>query len=321
MLAPENWANPITTRSLVMLQIASELVSGTDMSIMQAKVTLKAQGTDEWRLSLYATGAFDGVDAIVSGEANLATINPAVGLMLAYKGVGPYDKPQPVRVIGVIPSLDQYVFAVRPETPLTTFEDIGRKRFPLKVSLRGQRNHCLNLVLNDIVAAAGFTLDDLRSWGGDPRYEAILPWPESEKFKALVRGDLDAVFDEAAYVWVDAACEAGMRVLPLEEQTVRKLEAMGYRRNYLRKSAFPGLPNDILTLDFSGWPIFVHADLPDAMVTRLCAALDARKHLIAWEGDGPLPVERMCREAEDTPQQVPLHPAAERFWRTRGYLG
>jgi hypothetical protein len=240
--------------------------------------------------------------------------------MLAYKGMRPYDKPQPVRTIGVIPSLDQYVFAARPETGLMSFEDIGRKRYPLKVSMRAQRNHCLNLVIDDIAAAAGFTLDDVRAWGGDPRYEAILPWPHSEKFKALVRGELDAIFDEAAYVWVDAACEAGMRILPLEEATVQKLEAVGYRRNYLRKSAFPGLPHDILTLDFSGWPIFVHADLPDDMVTRLCAALDARKHLIKWEGEGPLPVHRMCRDAQDTPQQVPLHPAAERYWRQCGYL-
>jgi hypothetical protein len=47
MVAPEPWPNPITTRSLVMLQVAAELVSGTDMSIMQAKVMLKAQGTDD----------------------------------------------------------------------------------------------------------------------------------------------------------------------------------------------------------------------------------------------------------------------------------
>jgi TRAP-type uncharacterized transport system substrate-binding protein len=88
----------------------------------------------------------------------------------------------------------------------------------------------------------------------------------------------------------------------------------------LRKCTFPGLPNDLLTFDFSGWPIFVRTDLPDALVSRICAALDARKHLIGWDGEGPLPVERMCRDADDTPQQVPLHPAAERFWRERGYF-
>jgi TRAP-type uncharacterized transport system substrate-binding protein len=55
-------------------------------------------------------------------------------------------------------------------------------------------------------------------------------------------------------------------------------------------------------------------------VTQICAGLDARKARIAWEEPGDLPVERMAREALDTPQCVPLHPAAERFWRSRGYL-
>jgi hypothetical protein len=317
---PEHWPNPVTTRSLVMLQIASELVSEGDLSIIQAKVQLKGQGAADWKLQLYATGTFDGVDAIVGGEANLATINPSAGLMLAYKGIGPYHTQQPIRTIAVIPSLDQFVFAVRPETGITTFEEIGARRFPLKVSLRGQRNHCLNLVINDIAAAAGFSLDDIRAWGGEPRYEALVPWTDSEKFKSLVRGDVHAIFDEAAYVWVDAALDAGMTIVPLAEPTVRKLESLGYRRAFLRKSVFPKLPSDILTLDFSGWPIFVHAALDDTTVTRFCAALDARKHLIRWEGEGPLPVERMCRDAPDTPQQVPLHPAAERYWRQCGYL-
>jgi TRAP-type uncharacterized transport system substrate-binding protein len=86
------------------------------------------------------------------------------------------------------------------------------------------------------------------------------------------------------------------------------------------KSEFPRLTADVLTLDFSGWTVFVREDADDTLVTRICAALEARKARIPWDGEGPLPVERMCREAPDTPQLVPLHPAAERYWRKRGYL-
>jgi hypothetical protein len=42
MAQPASWANPITTRSKVVLEIASELV-GYDWSTMQAKVLLKAR--------------------------------------------------------------------------------------------------------------------------------------------------------------------------------------------------------------------------------------------------------------------------------------
>ena len=136
----------------------------------------------------------------------------------------------------------------------------------------------------------------------------------------MERGDSEAIFEEAVQDWVEDAVDAGMTILSLGEETVAKLEAMGYRRGIIRKDRFPKLPHDILTIDFSGWPIFVREDLDDRLVAQICAALDARKHLIPWQGEGPLPVERMCRDAEDTPLDVPLHPAAERVWRERGYL-
>ena len=59
---------------------------------------------------------------------------------------------------------------------------------------------------------------------------------------------------------------------------------------------------------------------PGVRLGRVGAGLVARKHNIPWEGEGPLPVERMCQDAADTPIDVPLHPAAERYWRKCGFL-
>jgi TRAP-type uncharacterized transport system substrate-binding protein len=95
---------------------------------------------------------------------------------------------------------------------------------------------------------------------------------------------------------------------------------MGYRRAVLSRALYPKLPADVLSLDFSGWTVFVHAEADDDLVASICAGLDARKARIPWEEPGDLPVERMAREAPDTPQCVPLHPAAARFWKSRGYL-
>jgi len=319
MAQPASWANPITTRSKVVLEIASELV-GYDWSAMQAKVLLKAQGRQSsWALSLFGSGTLEGIDAVIKREADLAIVNPSTLLTLAYRGLGPYPSPQPVRVIAVIPSLDQFVFAVNAKTGLKTFEDIATRRYPLRVSIRGIPDHGVNVMLNDIAAAAGFSLADLRAWGGDVREEASMPWPDGPKFQAVAKGELDAIFDEASDVWGDHALDAGMIMLPLSDTTVHTLEAMGYRRAVLRKSVFAKLPADVLTIDFSGWPIFVHADLADQRVTQICKALEARKHLIPWQGEGPLPLERMCKDSAETPLDVPFHPAAERFWQERGY--
>jgi TRAP-type uncharacterized transport system substrate-binding protein len=320
MASPEYWANPITTRSRIVLEIASELVT-THNPFWQAKVLLRTQGETQWGLSLFGSSMTDGVKAVVSGESALAIINPSTALALAYRGHAPFDGPQPVRTLAVVPSTDQYVFAVNPATGITRFEEIGERKYPLRVSVRGIDDHSLHFMLDHVMAAAGFSGDELRAWGGDIRREASLPWPRTEKFKALVRGDIDAIFDEASDVWVNEAVDAGMTILPLAEATVVKLQAIGFRRALLRKDYFKSLHEDLLTVDFSGWPIFVHANAPDELVTAFCSALDARKAMIPWQGKGPLPLERMTRDAVDTPQDVPLHPAAERFWRDCGYLG
>jgi TRAP-type uncharacterized transport system substrate-binding protein len=314
--------NPNTTRARLMLEVASELVGAPLQGFAQAEVTLTPFGQSELaptRLRSHST--IDSIEAVLSRQTDFAIINPATALAMAVRGVGPYSAPLPLRAIAVIPSEDQFVFAVRQETGLTSFEEIVARRIPLRVSLRGQPDHCLHTMLDQVLVAAGFSLEAIKSWGGVPKREGTLPWPDSAKFKALAQGEIDAIFDEASYIWVNEALDAGATILPLAETTVRKLEATGFRRAFIRKSQFPKLAADVLTVDFSGWPVFCHADASDDLVRQVCAGLDARKDSIPGEDGKPLPVERMCREAPDTPQDVPLHPAAERYWRERGYLG
>ena len=83
---------------------------------------------------------------------------------------------------------------------------------------------------------------------------------------------------------------------------------------------FPTLTEDALTISFSGWPIYTHANVSEELVTSFCRGLLESKELIPWQGEGPLPLERMCRDTPEGPLVVPLHPAAERFWRECGYL-
>jgi hypothetical protein len=318
---PVAQASPITTRTQVMLEIASRMATvQEDRQFGQAKIFLRKQGTTGWPVCLFASNTAEGIDAVVKREADVAIVNPTTPLALAVRGKGPYKSPQPVRAIAVIPSQDQYVFAVAPSTGLKTFEEIGEKKFPLRVALRGEADHCLHLMLDGVAAASGFSLDDVKSWGGEARRQGSLPFPRGPKFQAMEKGEINAIFDEASDVWIAEALEAGMTILPLREETVRKLEAIGYRRAKIEKSVVPALPNDILTVDFSGWPIFVHEQADDKLVTQICAALVERADRIPWQGEGPLPVERMCLDSPDTPQVAPFHPAAERYWREQGFL-
>ncbi len=316
--------NPNITRSRLMLEIASEMI-GRDQpkdfpDYYQAKVVLRPNKPGVKGVSLFGSSTAEGIYAVANREVDVAIINPACVAAVAARGKGIFKTPIPLKAITVIPSWDQMVFAVNAKTGLKTFEEIAEKRYPLRITMRGMAEHTLHAMFDDVAAAAGFSRDDIKAWGGDIRKEGMMPYPDTAKFGQLVRGEVDAIFDEASQGWVNEALDEGVTILPLAEATMQKLEAMGYRRAIMPQSVFKKLPADVLTIDFSGWTVFCHAETDDKVVTDICAALEVRKARIPWEEPGPIPTERMARETPATPQVIPLHPAAERYWRKLGYI-
>ena len=310
---------PAITRSKLMLEVASELVGGKDWMQRQATISLRPQGRGKWPLTLFASDDPDVIDEVVSGKVQVAIMNPVDPLTLAYRGTGPFDKRLPLRIVTVIPSEDQFAFAVSERTGVKSLNDIRERRVPLRVSLRKQPGHSTHFYIKHILNAAGFSLDDIKSWGGEIRYDAFIP-QASERLGAIERGEIDAVFDEAINRWIYKALDHGIRPLSLDGPLLAKLEEIGFRRGVIPKVDYPKLPADVVSLDFSGWAVFTRADTPDDFITAFCRALEARKDRIPWQGEGPLPLERMCRNTPDTPLVIPLHPAAECFWRDCGYL-
>jgi len=310
---------PAITRSKLMLEVASELVGGKDWMQRQATISLRPQGRGNWPLTLFASDDPDVIDEVVSGKVQVAIMNPVDPLTLAYRGTGPFDKRLPLRIVTVIPSEDQFAFAVSERTGVKSLNDIRERRVPLRVSLRKQPGHSTHFYIKHILNAAGFSLDDIKSWGGEIRYDAFIP-QAAERLDAIERGEIDAVFDEAINRWIYKALDHGIRPFSLDGPLLAKLEEIGFRRGVIPKVDYPKLPADVVSLDFSGWAVFTRADTPDDFITAFCRAIEARKDRIPWQGEGPLPLERMCRNTPDTPLVIPLHPAAERFWRDCGYL-
>jgi TRAP-type uncharacterized transport system substrate-binding protein len=310
---------PVTVRSRLMLEVASELVGASEWAYQQVQIGLRGQGAEDWPVTFFASDSPSGIQAVARGEAQMAIINPATVLTVAVRGSEPFPEPLPLRAIAVIPSADQLAFAVKADTNLTSLADIRERRFPLKVSLRGQSDHSVHMVVDSVLAAAGFSLDDITSWGGEVRYDPGLPGVPG-RIGAVERGEVHAIFDEAVRGWTGRALDLGMRFLPLEEPLMRRLDGLGYRRAVLAKADYPALPEDVPALDFSGFAMFTHAETPDDVVTGFCAALEARKDRIPTQDQATLPLGRMVRDTPEGPLDVPLHPAAERFWRDQGYL-
>jgi len=311
--------HPHTTRSRLMLEVASELVNRRDWPYLQTRISLREQGSNEWPVTLFASDSPAAIPEVASGKTQFAIINPSMILKLAALGSAPFNAPLPLRAIAVLPSLDQMVFAVSTDTGLKSFADIRARRFPLKVSLRGQPDHSLHIITNHVLAAAGFTLEDIISWGGEVRYDRGMAYG-ANRIGAVQRGEIHAIFDEGASTWGNMALELGMNFLSLDETLLTRLESIGLRRGLIEQKNFSKLHADVATLDFSGWPIYTHGDTPDLLVRDFCRALDASKDRIPWAEDAPLPLAQMVRDTPEGHLEVPLHPAAEKFWRERGYL-
>jgi TRAP-type uncharacterized transport system substrate-binding protein len=271
----------------------------------------------------FATGSFPEIVGIARGDYSLAWINPSVMLTMAYRGKGVFKKRLPLRTIATFPSFDVMGFAVRESTGITSLAQIKREKIPLQVSTgfvpkSDLAGSATMFTVAATLRAAGFTLADIRKWGGKIH---SVPRPSDPRRRAAIAdGSINAVFDEGIKSWGQSALDHGFRYLPIDGAVLRQLKALGYRTSAMSRCGFRGLKIDIPTVDFSGWPMIVHADMPNKLAYALCEAIEMRRDLIPTDNFKKLAMKQLCSNDDEAPFDVPLHPGARRFYKERGYL-
>ena len=304
---------------------AAEGVLQTDSRLGNAvRLSLTAKSNDRKGLSLsFATGSFPEIRGVAEGKFSLAWVNPSVLLTMAYRGKGPFRKRLPLRTLAVFPSYDVMGFAVHESTGITSLSQIKKERFPLKLSTRlvtpsALRENSTMFTVAAVMRAAGFSFAELRKWGGKIH---LASRPSDPARRASIEnGTVNAIFDEGIKSWARTGLENGFRFLPVDGTVLKSMVAMGYRPTVMHKSRFPGMAEDVTTIDFSGWPMIVRADMRDDTAYAICEAIEKRKEVIPTDNYKPLEMAQLCANDEEAPYDVPLHPGAARFYRERGYL-
>jgi TRAP-type uncharacterized transport system substrate-binding protein len=260
-----------------------------------------------------ATGSAILAEEVAKGGVEAAFVNPSALLTQAYRGVGLFRTALPVRIIASYPSWDRFVFMVHPRTGIRSLKDLKAKQYPLRLSVREDPTHSTLVLIEQAFALHGLKLNDIEAWGG--RIMTCGGPSDVRRLEPLARGEIDAVFDEGIKVWLNEALAAGLVPLEIAPAEFDALGQLGWRRVVLPKARFPGLARDFDTLDFSGWPIYTSAALPEQMAYDICGALAAREAEVPWEKNTGGSALHMVSETESTPMDVPLHPGAERWYR------
>jgi TRAP-type uncharacterized transport system substrate-binding protein len=263
-----------------------------------------------------STGSPILAHAVCRGELEMAMVNPSGFLTQAYRGTGLFSQPLPVRVLANYPSWDRYVHVIHPRTGLKSLAEIKEKKYPLRLSIREDATHSTRVLLDQTLAVYGFTLADLESWGGSLQLNG---GPGDERrMKALNDGTIDAIFDEGLILWFDEALAADMRPVTLDDFAFKKLAALGWRRVGIPKGRYPHLREDHECIDYSGWPLYTRASLPDKDAYKVVDAINARKEEIFWE-EAFTGIGQLGQDTPGTPLDVPLHPGAEKWYREHGF--
>src|SRR5215813_11745619 len=151
-------------------------------------------------------------------RVDIAYVNPASLVTMAYRGKGYYKQKMQLRVLGCFPSWDRIALAVSKDLGVHSLQDIAERKIPLRVSTRMSGvNNGTYYTISTILSLYGLSFDKIKRWGGKVQ-ECGRPF-SPERLTAITKRSIHAVFDEGVSTpggWLDQALDNGYEVIPLE---------------------------------------------------------------------------------------------------------
>ncbi|MEU0073821.1 TAXI family TRAP transporter solute-binding subunit [Streptomyces sp. NPDC006332] len=279
-----------------------------------------------------------GMRLVGEGTYDFGMASPPWTAKAAADGVtafGLTDRPHELRALCAFPHFDQLALTVRADLGITSLRQVFEEKIPLRISTGPTHlKHALGWVMDLLLAEYGVSVEDIEAWGGSVSYgERQLNFLEvtdgglTGRAALLAEGKLDAVFDEGlmSKSWLELTEAVPMTFLPIEDEVLSSLEAKyGARRAVIPAGRLPGVETDIPTIDFADWLLFCRADVDDELVFLMMQGLEAQLPQLEtlFESQGihkglsePIDLAKTWQNTE-----LPLHPGAERFYRSRGYM-
>jgi TRAP transporter TAXI family solute receptor len=266
-----------------------------------------------------------GIEMVGSEKADLYISTHTFMDMAALKGdsrVG-YKQAYPgITAIAQLADKDQlgvFQFVVTKETGLTSFDDIKKRKFPLKLAT-SLRASIAEVSTSTVLEAYGVTYDDIKAWGG--RVDHI-GWREA--VDAAKEGRINALGANAQYPYpffVELGVSKPVNILSMSDEMAAKLEKdlPGLERHTIPANDvkdYRGVDKDVHTVA-TGFLVIVRSGLPDDLVYVLTKTIVENYKPIAeqYAGHKYFNPQTAVRHLSG----FPMHPMAVQYYKDAGVL-
>jgi uncharacterized protein len=244
------------------------------------------------------------IDFGITGSGNVTA---------GYEGEGNYKKDGPfknLRHIARIENPSYLMVAVVKGSGITDLRQISEKKMPVRMMVGNGGE-----LVEGTLAYYGVTEKDVKAWGG--KILAGNAMFKNTDFDVIIGVGTLSNYPEGN-MWYEMSQRKDLVFLQIPEDLRQKLAAENKAElvdlpfRYLRGVGDDPHP----TVGVSGHSVYGRDDLPDQFVTDIAKGLDEKHGLIRWASQ---PFSYDPATVWDG-HGVPLHPAAERYYRERGYL-
>ncbi|MBW2145771.1 MAG: TAXI family TRAP transporter solute-binding subunit [Deltaproteobacteria bacterium] len=206
---------------------------------------------------------------------------------------------------------DMGIFLVKKDVPLTSIEDLKKKKYPLRLTTTGKASTPA-LAAKRLLQEYGVTFDDLKSWGGSVTFTSY-----ADAASLIADGHADATITVTVPAIRELVRRVKMRWLDPDEAVVESMVGKyGYAKNFINKGKYPWAVKKGWTI---GEPnvIIIRADIPDKVAYTIAKAICEKPDTIRnfgahYKGFDP---KTAWKDVGG-----PLHPGAEKFYRDAGYM-
>ena len=288
------------------------------------------RGTFRGDVMYIGDGAVVATKRVCDGQTHFAITTPAAVPAMFYKGVGLAGKPCPqLRGIFKLPQRDPLTLAVRADLGITSFEEAIQKKVPIKMATVQDAVRAVGWLYPEFLKAYGTTEAEVESWGGkrvgaDLGGQAIAKLASGEANFLLHEGDVPI-----APAWKELNQKIPMRILTISDAIIEKLKPFGFTKydQVLKKGQYPGVLEDVTTMDYSDWIVVADSSVPDDIAYTMAQIAVERKSDFENQYRDMLPAgsKEMGQYVADPKWMgrdlgVPLHPGAEKYFKEKGLL-